>query len=306
MQMDMDDPAVTAWLAAARAVQFASCLLIGGVWAFDRLVAVTASSRWRRLAAWLLVTATPLALLSGAAWLVLVAAEMTGTSITKAMGRDVLGPVWSQTRFGRAWQVHAAVWLAGAITAVVWAVTRRGRWVGLGLSIALVGGLAWSGHGNTGPAPAWHRAADVMHLLASAVWPAGLVPFALMLRSEARSAEPGRHAEIARLTRRFSAASLTAVALLTGTGLFDSYCLLGSVGALFTTPYGRTLLVKLVLFTAMVGLGAVNLLLLKPRLADDDGTLAGRLRLSVTAEVVLGVGVVAVVGLLGLLEPGRR
>ncbi len=144
----------------------------------------------------------------------------------------------------------------------------------------------------------------MVHLLASAVWPAGLVPFALALWTLGRSAEPDRRAEASRLARRFSAASLSAVGLLTATGLVAGWCLLGSVGALFTTAYGRVLAVKLALFAGMVGLGAVNRLVLVPRVAAG-GPAAGRLRLSVAAEVVLGTGVVAAVGLLGLLEPAR-
>ena len=51
----------------------------------------------------------------------------------------------------------------------------------LAVAAAVVGGIAWSGHGATGPAPLWHRAADVLHLLIGAVWPTGLLPLAVML-----------------------------------------------------------------------------------------------------------------------------
>ena len=297
--MDMDEPGLTAWLAAVRAVHLAGCLLIGGVWAFDRLAVRGTVPGWRRLATALLWAATPLALVSGVAWLVLVTAAMSGLPVT-AVRPGTLGVVWWHTQFGRAWQLHAAFWLGGAIVAA----TYRGRWAGLPLAAGLVGSLAWAGHGGTGPAPAWHRAADVVHLLASAVWPAGLVPFALLLRKLALSADPDRWVTLARLARRLSAASLSAVGLLTATGLFDSWCLLGSVGALFTTAYGRVLLVKLVLFTGMVGLGAFNLLVLTPRLTAG-GTTVRRLHIAVSVEVVLGSAVVAAVGLLGLLEPAR-
>ena len=303
--MDMDDPSLTAWLAAVRAVHFASCLLIAGTWAFDRLIAGAAAGRWRRLAAGLLLVATPLALVSGAAWFVLVAAEMSGTGIAEAMHAAVLGPVWSHTQFGRAWQVHAAAWLIGTVSYGVWAATGRGTWVGLAAAAVLVGGLAWAGHGGTGPAPVWHRSADVAHLLASVVWPAGLVPFALVLWTVGRSADPDRWAEASRLTRRFSAASLFAVGLLTATGLVASWCLLGSIGALFTTAYGRVLAVKLALFAAMVGLGAVNRSVLTPRLSADGPATARLLRRTVALEIVLSTGVVAAVGLLGLLEPAQ-
>ncbi len=305
--MDMDDPSQTAWLAAARAVHFASCLLVGGVWAFDRLVAGRTpgpTPGWHRLGGRLLAVATPVAAASGAAWFVLVAAGMSGSTVPAALSPAVLGPVWFQTQFGRAWQAHAAAWACGAVAAAVWARTRRGSTAATVAAAVLVGGLAWASHGGTGPAPAWHRAADVLHLLASAVWPAGLVPLALLLRSTARSTDPAVAAATARLARRFSDASLAAVGLLTATGLVDAYCLIGSVGALFTTAYGRVLTVKLALFAALVALGAVNRIVLVPRLSADRST-AGRLGWSVAAEVVFGTAVVAAVGLLGLIEPAR-
>jgi putative copper resistance protein D len=302
--MDMDDPSLTAWLAAIRAVHFACCLLVGGVWAFDRLVAA-GTPGWRRLATGLLWTATPIAFLSGAAWLVVVAADMGDVPVGDVFRSGVMRTVWTQTRFGTAWQVHAAFWVAGVISLTLWSLTGRGRWPGLACAGGLVGGLAWAGHGSTGPAPVWHMTADVTHLLASAVWPAGLVPFALLLRRVAAPPDPDRRAVVHRLTRRFSAASLTAVALLTATGLLNSWCLLGSIGNLLTTPYGRMLLVKLVLFTTMVGLGAFNLLVLSPRLPNGDAAV-GHLRVTVTVEMVLGVGVIVAVGLLGMMEPGRQ
>ena len=303
--MDMDDPALTAWLAVARCAHFAACLLVGGVWAFDRWVGAAVRPRWRRIAVGLLWTATPAVLVSGAAWLWLVVAEMSGLPVTQALRPAVLATVWLRTQFGRAWQAHAVAWAVGAVAAVVWTATRRGAWVGLVAAATLVGGLAWAGHGGTGPAPAWHRAADVLHLLASAVWPAGLVPFALVVGTVARSDAQDRWHDVARLTRRFSSASLTAVAVLTATGLFNSYCLLGSPRALLTTPYGRVLTAKLVLFATLVGLGAANRLVLAPRLTRDGPAATRHLRRNVIVEVILGTGVVAAIALLGLLEPAR-
>jgi putative copper resistance protein D len=304
MEMDMDDASLTAWLAAARAVHFASCLLIGSIWTLDVMVSARAAACWRRPARALLCIATPLALLSGAAWFILVAMDMSGLGFADALHSDALRTVWLHTRFGRAWLVHSALWVAGAAVAIVWSITRRGQWVGLLLAAGLVGGLAWSGHGNTGPAPPWHRTADVIHLLAGAVWPAGLVPFALLLRRIARCGEPDRWQQLSILTRRFSAASLSAVASLAVTGLVNSWCLVGSFAALFSTAYGRVLLVKLLLFLGMISVGAINLLVWKPQLLGGDRP-ARRLWRNVMVEASLGAGVVIAVGLLGLLEPGR-
>ena len=176
---------------------------------------------------------------------------------------------------------------------------RRGAWIALLAAAGLIGGLAWCGHGSTGPMPAIHLTADVMHLLMSAVWPGGLLPMAIVLGSKSE------WAVVSRIVRRFSAVSLIAVALLVVTGLFESWCLVGSWHALFATRYGLVLRIKLSLFIAMLGLGATNLLLWSPLLSAGKLSAVGKLRRSVWAELALGSAIVVVVGLLGLLEPGR-
>jgi putative copper resistance protein D len=108
---------------------------------------------------------------------------------------------------------------------------------------------------------------------------------------------------MSQLTARFSAMSLTCVSLLTATGLVNACVLLGTVSNLWQTTYGRVLLVKIAVFTLMVGLGAINLLLLKPRLATGQRRAANWLGLTVTAELVLTIAVIAIVALLGLLPP---
>ena len=72
------------------------------------------------------------------------------------------------------------------------------------------------------------------------------------------------------VVRRFSASSLIAVAAMALTGLSNSVFMVGSVQSLLTTDYGHLLISKLILFHLMVGFGAWNLLLLKPRLAVDS------------------------------------
>jgi copper resistance protein D len=304
--MNMDDSSLTTVLAIVRAIHFASCLLIAGVWIFDRLVVRDQVPRWPRLAIAVLLIATPLALFSGAGWFVLVAANMSDLSVTNAVhNSDVLKLVWSQTRFGRAWQIHLLFWFCGSLAGGTWAMFGRGRWIGALLGAGLVGGLAWSGHGSTGPLPALHLTMDVMHLVAASAWPAGLVPLGLLLPGMIRSDEPARCLKISRIVRRFSAMSLMAVESLTLTGLFNSWCLLGSFAALCSSPYGRVLLIKLILFVCLLSLGAVNLMMLKPRLAEGAVPMR-RLWRNVLIEIALGAGVITAVGLLGLQEPPRQ
>ena len=102
-------------LICVRAVHFAATTLLAGVVFFivfvgkpawrsvgnDRVVVVII----RRLAAiaWI---GFILVLLSGAAWLTLTAADMSGLSVTQVFGGDVLWTVLSQTTFGQAWLVR--------------------------------------------------------------------------------------------------------------------------------------------------------------------------------------------------------
>jgi putative copper resistance protein D len=304
--MDMDEPSLVGWLAVVRAVHFGCCLLIAAVWIFDTVIATRSVASWRRIAFMLLAVTTPLALLSGAAWFLLVAANMSDLPFFTAIKNpQALHLVWSHTRFGRTWQIHMGFWTSGAIGALIWTRFQCGNRVNLISGSGLVAGLAWAGHGDTGPLPGWHSAADVLHLLASAAWPAGLVPFVIVLVSISRSTAPDRWEILRQITRRFSISSLTAVAMLTATGLVNSWCLLGSFNALVSTNYGRVLGIKIVLFVIMVTLGSINLLVLKPRLTLGE-PVAVKLRLNVMIEIVLAAMVIAVVGLLGLLEPARN
>jgi putative copper resistance protein D len=114
-----------------------------------------------------------------------------------------------------------------------------------------------------------------------------------------------------RLTRRFSATSLLAVAALSGTGLVNSVFLIGRIQGVFTTPYGQLLLAKLVLFGAMVCIGAWNLLVLKPKLAvkvQPENVASQNLHTrflfrNILWEIGLGTAVFFIVGILGITSP---
>jgi putative copper export protein len=144
----------------------------------------------------------------------------------------------------------------------------------------------------------------------SGLWPAGLLPLAVALRRVRKSPLPDAGAVTAAVVRRFSAISLFSVAALSATGLMNCWVLLGSTGALFHTRYGQTLAVKLALFIAMVVFGAVNLLVLRPRIAaaPRDGQAAPLhwLRFNITTELLLGTVIVVIVALLGMLAPAAE
>jgi putative copper export protein len=81
------------------------------------------------------------------------------------------------------------------------------------------------------------------------------------------------------------------------------------VANLFQQPYGRWLLAKITLFCLMAGIGAVNLLRIKPRLlaenlpTADAESNAARLQFNVWLELFIGIIIIVIVAILGLLPP---
>ena len=136
------------------------------------------------------------------------------------------------------------------------------------------------------------------HLLAASIWIGGVVALAvvgLTMRRPDGFWPP--------VLRRFSAIATACVGAMILTGLWTAWIHLGPPRLLFTTLYGETLLVKLVLVLLLVGLGALNQFWLLPRVnafrAAEGGTaLSAALRHFrgvVAAEAVVGVLIALVV-----------
>jgi putative copper resistance protein D len=303
------------FLIAARAVHYASTISLGGVFAF--LCFVAGPEPPPRLGRRLLLLAWAslgLALVSGGAWLVFVAAQMSGEPLVETLGQGVVATVLSSTRFGQVWGLRLTLAVALAILLLAprgW----RGwlwRWAGLALGAGVLAMLAWGGHGGATPgAPGdLHLAADMLHLLAAGAWVGSLVPLALLL-AETRHGS-GDPAVAARPpVVRFSILAAVSVTLLFAGGLVNTWFLAGSVPALIGTEYGRLLLAKIAVFVTMVTFGSVNLLRMTPRLAPAAGarrspTVAalGHLQRNALVEAGLGLCVLGIVAVLGILPPG--
>lgn len=311
---------ITTWLILARAVHLGACLLFFGMFAFDRLVATavatdtcaaTTGYRWLKSGPFILLLLAVI-LFSGILWLACVSVTMSG----QPLGLGIIKTVWSQTQFGTVWQVRSCVWLAAAIIAVLFCSLKRLAavrsaliWLQLLQSGALLGSLAWAGHGSE--TSGWHLCADVLHLLVAGLWPVGLLPFILLLQNLRRTAGPPPMNGIATLVRRFSAVSLGSVALLSLTGLANGWFLVGSFANLYHQAYGQWLLLKIILFLCAIALGAMNLLRLKPRLVPETfepqkyEAACRQLMANVKAELFLGIVIIVIVAVLGILPPAN-
>ena len=316
-------------LALIRALHFCACLLPLSVFATLLLVVNPASGRvavkasmpssfsgaaahfhrqMRNLLAGCFVTA----FISGFLWLWFSIAGMSGSTLRESLDAGMFKMVLTQTPPGHIWLLRAALLLMLATACMF----RHSPFVIRHLLPLLLGGclagtLAWLGHAGAaeGLSAKFHLAADVLHLLSAAIWPGGLVPFVLFIRLLLKSSDPGLLTVASTATRLFSSMSLAAVAVLAASGSVNSYFLVGSFHALFSTEYGRLLLFKLGLFVVMITIGAINLLILKPSLAATPGAdsrdkaVLQKIMRNVCIELCLGTLLLLVVGILGITPP---
>ena len=313
------------FLIAVRTLHFTAAITLTGVFAFEGLVAgpafrqsgsapANAAELHSRLD-WLAWASLALALVSGAAWLVAVAAGMSGKPMSVALLQGAVPVVLIRTRFGEDWVLRFA--LAVLLGLCLLGQRRRAggalRWMALFLAGGMLASLAWAGHGAATPGPPGdlHLTADILHLLAAGLW-LGTLPSLILLLAEARRTGDADWAAVARAaTRRYSVLAVASVTVLLAGGMVNTWFLTGTVPALVGTEYGRLLLAKISLFIAMLLVAAVNLLRLTPRLADSTSRTrnivrrtVARLQSNARIETALGLGVLAIVGALGTLPPG--
>ena len=293
-------------LDACRFVHFTAAMLLFGIAAF-RLYALPGNADGaaaKILAGFdayfgqVLLIVSFVALASAVALLISQTAEMTG-SLAAAMDVAALDAMLFDTRFGRVWCGHL---LLAAILVLACCYRQPRRPVVLILAFGLLASLGWIGHAamEEGAARAGHELNQTGHLLAAGLWLGGLVPLAWFLRRTGRL--PDEISLVSLALRNFSHMGYAAVALIALTGAVNTFLLVGSFGALLGTAYGRLLVVKILLFIAMVGVASVNRFHLAPQISVEPGAL-GALRRTVAFEQCLGLAVLAVVSVLGTWPP---
>ncbi|MFC4033450.1 copper resistance D family protein [Streptomyces polygonati] len=104
----------------------------------------------------------------------------------------------------------------------------------------------------------------MLHLIGGSLWLGGLAGLALLaLRGAVAPADRGEF--WAPVIRRFSVAAMSCVAAISLSGLFLYWEHVDGPSQLFTTMYGRVLGVKILIFGALLLLGAFNQFWLHPR-----------------------------------------
>ena len=302
---------VAAGLIASRFLHYLAVLILFGV-ALYPLYSYRGSERvqpflLKRLRHAMLLAALT-ATLTGVLWFMFSVATMSD-SFSSAFDAATLSSVLDGTDFGRVWFWRLVLGAGAAAACLVTFVSSSRNAIDLLVLVSatlLLASIAGTGHTQSyeGNQRLVHMLSDGAHLLAAGAWLGALVALALLVAPSTNSSS----IEAQRILARFSAVGTVAVAILVGTGLIDAWFLVGSVSALFGTPYGELLLAKVCAFGAMVMLAGLNRLWLTPALQQENATnqppkSLTRLRYHIYAEQALGVTVIFIVAMLGTWQP---
>jgi copper transport protein len=166
---------------------------------------------------------------------------------------------------------------------------------------ALAAVPAFAGHAFDAGQPRWLNAlVDMVHVGAAGTWLGGLLALTLAAPRVARTvARDHRGAFSRELILRFSAVALLSVAVLAATGVVRALFELSSLSQLWTTGYGRAIVIKSGLLGVLIVIGWLNRYRLVPRGETR------RSQRNVRVEIVLLTGAVLAVAFLTDLPPGR-
>ncbi len=246
--------------------------------------------------------------LGSLAALVAQTAVMAG-ALSEALKPASLSFMVTGTALGMAMVVRSALALP-ALVALLALQPGRSLWAFLVVAgLIIAASFAWTGHGaaTEGPGGLVHLTADIVHMIAAALWLGALAALTALLVRRTASDDPAIH----RALHGFAGLGTLAVILLVLTGLVNSGFLVGParVGMLGSSLYGQLLIAKLVLFALMLAMAAQNRFRLTPALGsvleggEDPGPALERLRRSVVAETLVGAVLLAVVAVMGTLAP---
>jgi putative copper resistance protein D len=247
------------------------------------------------------------AVVSGLTWVLLLTMSLSDEGLGEAVMSGALRDVVNLTQFGLVSEIRLAL---AIVLAICLAFERSALWRLLALvaAVSLVASIAWTGHAVSTPDTLGylHLASDALHLTAASAWIGGLLPFALLLGA----IKWGSTALELDAVQRFSTLGIASVAILILSGFVNAWILVGSFRGLVVTGYGQLLMLKLAAFAVMLAFAAFNRFVLTQRLAlSSDQARQDALRAlsrNTWIEIVLGLSIFAIVGVLGTLHPAAH
>lgn len=230
---------------------------------------------------------------------------------------------WLGTRFGAQWVLRlcltASIGLLLTSLRLGLRETRQALrswewWAGLAVSIGLAFTHVLSSHSAAVLQHALRAMAiDFAHVLAAGVWIGGLVYLVACLWQAQRLSPQTRTGLALQLALNFSPLAALAVGAILLSSGYLSWLHVGAWSKLIGTSYGLMLLVKIGLALLTLGLAAVNLLIMKPRLrlasqnlsAPTAGGAMRRFSRLVTCEGILVCLILLAAGVLAEMPRGQ-
>ncbi len=295
----------------ARAFSFVSLLALIGAVTFRSLILPRARAVSPELreemsarAAWLGLIASAVLIVVALARLGLESQMMNAMPAMPGMVGMSARDMVMRTEWGLSFRIQLIAAIV-ALNAFAFAIRRtRGAWaVASVVAIVLAVTPALGGHAAASPRfTSLMIIADFLHVLGGASWLGSLlavmaigVPIALAVEGTEK------WSYVESLVEAFSPFALVSAAIVLASGVFASWIHLERLPALWQTSYGQTLIVKLFLVAATLGIGAYNFKRVQPELSTERGTW--RLRRSAALELGVGFLILLVTGLLTGISP---
>ncbi|MEO7657062.1 MAG: copper homeostasis membrane protein CopD [Sphingomicrobium sp.] len=281
----------------ARGVMLVALLMLAGLPIYGSTTGRGATVPRRLPLALFLLAAVAIA---ASAWWALASVAAMMAQPLGDLDRAIVVEVLGATPLGAVLKVRLA--LLAAVIVIAFVPIGRAR---LYLA-ALTGGAAlatcaWTGHAGAteGMVGSAHRVADVLHLLAAATWLGALATLLTALLSNATRAD---------LDRRLSGFATTGtviVGVVIVTGVVNTIAIAGwpIPASLLSSRWAGLLAIKLGLFGVMLALAGINRWRLTPALTAGQASAVVHLRRSLLIETLAGLAIVALVAVIGTLDP---
>ena len=211
---------------------------------------------------------------------------------------DLLRAMVFDTGWGKAWFAQTFAVVAFIVSTRLRTASPMESWIAA-LVFALAAGAtpAFAGHAaaveQMAAVPIFN---DAVHFIAASAW---LGTLAVLLFEGVPAVVRISHqpfSDAATLVRTFSPIALFAAAVAIFTGTVGAFVHIKAVSELWTTPYGQTLSIKLLIVLLTATTGAYNWRVVSPRLGTEHATL--HVRRSALAEVIIAAAIVAVTAVL--------
>jgi len=238
------------------------------------------------------------------------AAVMTETPLNEVF--SIMTVFLTKTKYGR-FTLLRSVLVVFLVVVAHFSNRKRTKtldFMGALISLALLLSICVSGHEGAEGYLNLPFAMDILHMLSVTTWIGGV--FYIFMGYSFLMEEAGAElwATLRAMMNRFSdlATVCVTVAVLSGASL--AYFRIESFDQLTGTPYGITLMVKVMLASVILAMGAANKFYVMPRInsadmrrEEDLGHIGHRLHTFVSIEAYVGVGVMLATALLTHLSP---